>query len=248
MLEVRSLSKQFGSLKAVDSVSFEIESGEFRSLIGPNGAGKSTTFNMITGSLEPTEGQVLLRDEDITGADPHEIARKGCARSFQITSVFPGLSVRENIRVMAQADSSKRLSPFRSKDSITEPLARADEVMELLDLTDLADRSASDLSHGQQRMLEIGLTLAIDPEILMFDEPTAGMSQEETREMIGLLDELKSEYTIFLVEHDMDVVMSLSDRISVLHYGDIIDEGPPDTIRDSEVVNEAYFGGDELYA
>ena len=120
--------------------------------------------------------------------------------------------------------------------------------MELLDLTDLADRSASDLSHGQQRMLEIGLTLAIDPEILMFDEPTAGMSQEETQEMVDLLDELKSEYTIFLVEHDMDVVMSLSDRISVLHYGDIIDEGTPETIRDSEVVNEAYFGGDELYA
>lgn len=248
MLEVNSLSKVFGSLEAVDSVSFEIETGEFRSLIGPNGAGKTTLFNMITGYLEPTSGNVFLDGDDITGDEPHEIARKGCARSFQITSVFEGLSVRENIRVMAQANSPERTSPFSPKDTLQEPLARADEVMELLELSDLADQPASELSHGQQRMLEIGLTLAIDPELLMFDEPTAGMSQEETREMIDLLDELKSEYTIFLVEHDMDVVMSLSDTISVLHYGNIIDEGSADEIRDSEVVKEAYFGGDELYA
>lgn len=247
MLEVQSLRRVFGSIVAVDSVSFTVETGEFKSLIGPNGAGKTTLFNMITGNLPPTDGRITLNGDDITGLEPHQIARKGCARSFQVTSIFPGLSVRENIRVMAQANSSNRMSPFRPKNSVEEPLSRSDEVMELLDLTELAERPASELSHGQQRMLEIGLTLAIDPEILLFDEPTAGMSQNETREMIELLDDLKSEYTIFLVEHDMDVVMSLSDRISVLHYGNIIDEGSPDDIRNSEVVNDAYFGGDEIY-
>ena len=248
MLEVDTLRKEFGSLVAVKDVSFEIETGEFRSLIGPNGAGKTTLFNMITGVLDPTAGRVTLDGADITGDSPHEIARKGCARSFQVTSVFPSLSVRENIRVMAQAATSGRLSPVRSKESLHEPLERAEEVMAFLDLSEYADKSAEDLSHGQQRMLEIGLTLAIDPEMLMFDEPTAGLSQEETREMIELLDRLKSEYTVFLVEHDMDVVMSLSDRISVLHYGELIDEGAPEAIRESEVVDEAYFGGDEIYA
>jgi branched-chain amino acid transport system ATP-binding protein len=247
MLRTESLEKRFGSLTAVNDVSIDVEKGEFRTLIGPNGAGKTTFFNLVTGSLPPTDGHIYLDGEEITGLGPHEIAQRGCSRSFQITSIFPDLTVEENIRVMAQATLEGRPSMFRPKETLTEPLERVDELVELLELEDVRDRTASELSHGQKRYLEIGLTLAPEPDLLMLDEPTAGMSQEETREIIELLDEIKSDYTVVLVEHDMDVVMSLSDRIMVLHHGDIIAEGAPAEIRDDERVREAYLGVEETY-
>lgn len=247
MLRTESLEKRFGTLTAVDGVSIDVETGEFRTLIGPNGAGKTTFFNLVTGSLPPSGGHIYLDGEEVTDLGPHEIARRGCSRSFQITSIFPDLTVEENIRVMAQAKLPGRPSMFKRKEDLAGPLKRVDELIDLLELADVRDRTASELSHGQKRYLELGLTLAPDPDLLMLDEPTAGMSQEETREIIGLLDEIKSDYTTVLVEHDMDVVMSLSDRIMVLHHGDIIAEGSPAEIRDDERVREAYLGVEESY-
>ncbi|MCY4729931.1 ABC transporter ATP-binding protein [Natronomonas gomsonensis] len=247
MLKTESLEKRFGNLKAVNDVSIDIEEGEFRSLIGPNGAGKTTLFNLVTGALTPSSGQIYFDGENITDLEPHEIAQRGCSRSFQITSIFPDLSVEENLRVMAQAKLRGRPSMFKRKEELVEPLKRVDELVDLLDLEDVRERTASELSHGQKRHLEIGLTLARDPNLLMLDEPTAGMSQEETREIIDLLNEIKSDYTVLLVEHDMDVVMSLSDRIMVLHHGEVIAEGTPDVVRDDERVREAYLGVEETY-
>jgi len=248
MLRTVNLTKRFGNLTAVNGVSLEIEAGESTALIGPNGAGKTTFFNLITGGLTPTSGEVWFDGTEITDLEPYEITHLGCSRSFQITSIFPELSVEENLRLMAQARDERRFSLLRRKESLKEPQARADELIDLLDLGEFRDREAADLSHGQKRYLEIGLTLAPDPKFLMLDEPTAGMSQEETREIVELLDEIKERYTILLVEHDMDVVMTIADRIMVLHHGQIIAEGSPDEIRQDENVREAYLGVEETYA
>jgi len=248
MLRTVDLTKRFGNLTAVNGVSLEIEAGESTALIGPNGAGKTTFFNLITGGLTPTSGEVWFDGTEITDLEPYEITHLGCSRSFQITSIFPELSVEENLRLMAQARDERRFSLLRRKESLEEPQARADELIDLLDLGEFRDREAADLSHGQKRYLEIGLTLAPDPKFLMLDEPTAGMSQEETREIVELLDEIKERYTILLVEHDMDVVMTIADRIMVLHHGQIIAEGSPDEIRQDENVREAYLGVEETYA
>jgi branched-chain amino acid transport system ATP-binding protein len=247
MLTTDSLTKRFGNLVAVDSVSTTVQEGNFCSLIGPNGAGKTTFFNLLTGSLRPTEGTIRLGDRDVTGLAPHEIARMGCSRSFQITSIFPELTVHENLRVMAQVNSESRASMLRHKRTLLEPSDRAHELIETLGLEEVRDREARDLSHGQKRNLEIGLTLATDPTLLLLDEPTAGMSQEETAETVDLLDEIKDQFTVLLVEHDMDVVMSLSDRIMVLHHGSIIADGTPEEIRDDERVREAYLGVEGTY-
>lgn len=247
MLKTETLEKQFGDLTAVDNVSIEVDAGEFRTLIGPNGAGKTTFFNLITGSLTPTSGSVWFDGEDITDLEPHEIAQRGCSRSFQITSIFPALTVEENLRVMAQAKDDARRKLFILKEELERPMNRVDELVDLLDLEPVRHRTASELSHGQKRYLEIGLTLAGDPKLLMLDEPTAGMSQEETREIIQLLDKIKSEYTVVLVEHDMDVVMELSDRIMVLDHGNVIAEGTPEDVSNDERVREAYLGVEESY-
>lgn len=247
MLKTESLEKRFGNLTAVDNVSIEVDAGEFRTLIGPNGAGKTTFFNLITGGLTPTSGSVWFDGEDITDLEPHEIAQRGCSRSFQITSIFPALTVEENLQVVAQAKDDGRRKLFTPKEKLERPMNRVDELVDLLDLEPVRHRTASELSHGQKRYLEIGLTLAGDPKLLMLDEPTAGMSQEETREIIHLLDEIKSEYTIVLVEHDMDVVMELSDRIMVLHHGNVIAEGTPEEVSNDERVREAYLGVEETY-
>lgn len=246
MLRTENLTKKFGSLLAVDSVDIEVEEGSLQSLIGPNGAGKTTLFNLITGDLSPTEGSIFFKDQDITDLEPHEFAQLGCARSFQITSIFPELTIAENFRVVAQAKVEGRTSMFKRKEELTDPLERAEELIELLDLGEFSNREAQDLSHGQKRTLEIGLSLAGNPELLLLDEPTAGMGQEGTREIIELLNELQSEYTIFLVEHDMDVVMSLSEDVKVLHQGKIIADGPPDEIRADPAVREAYLGEEAL--
>lgn len=242
LLATESLTKNFGQLTAVDDVSLTVEPGEFHSLIGPNGAGKTTFFDLITGGLSPSRGQIFFDEMDITGAEPHEIARIGCARSFQITSVFPALTVFENLRVMAQAQSSDRTDIFRQKASIGMAVERAHNLIDMLGLDEVRNRPAEELSHGQKRTLEVGLTLATDPELLLLDEPTAGMGREETVELINLLKQLKTEYTMFVVEHDMDVVMSLSDRITVLHDGSVIANGPPETVTENQAVNEAYLG------
>ena len=247
MLRTEALTKRFGNIVAVDDVSIEIPNGEFRALIGPNGAGKTTFFNLITGGLSPSTGRIWFDDEDITNLEPYEVSQRGCSRSFQITSIFPELTVEENLRLVAQAKDEGRFSMFRRKEKLTKPMARADELIEFLELENVRDRMAEELSHGQKRYLEIGLALAPEPKLLMLDEPTAGMSQEESHEIVALLNEIKSEYTVVLVEHDMDVVMSLSDHIMVLHHGNVIAEGTTNEVSNDDRVREAYLGVEETY-
>jgi branched-chain amino acid transport system ATP-binding protein len=249
ILATENLTKQFGSLVAVDDVNLTVERGEFRSLIGPNGAGKTTTFNLLTGAMKPTRGTVTFNGENVTALPPHERVRRGLGRSFQITNVFAGLTVRENVRLAAQAAREEGFRPTE------EYLARADEfddvnahTRDVLDRSGLlgrADEMADVLAYGDKRRLEIAIVLATDPDMVLLDEPTAGMSAEETRATMDLIDDVLSDRTLLLIEHDIDLVMRVSDRITVLHRGEVLAEGDPDEISENDDVREAYFGGVE---
>ncbi|MEF8786781.1 MAG: ABC transporter ATP-binding protein [Haloarculaceae archaeon] len=247
VLKTEGLTKRFGELTAVDHVDLEVESGEFRSVIGPNGAGKTTTFNLITGALIPTEGTVLFKGEDITNMEPHHRVRRGLGRSFQITNVFGGLTVRENVRVAAQSVFNDDIGPasamFRDKDSFDDITAHTDEILEQIGLRGRADETAETLAYGDQRRLEIGLVLATDPELVMLDEPTAGMSSEETQSTMELISDVLSDQSLMLIEHDIDLVMRVSDRITVLTRGEVLASGTPEEIANDEAVRDAYLGG-----
>jgi branched-chain amino acid transport system ATP-binding protein len=247
ILETESLTKRFGELTAVDGVDLAVERGEFRSVIGPNGAGKTTLFNCVTGALSPSAGTVRFDGEDVTGLPPHERVRRGLGRSFQITNLFGGLSVRENVRLAAQsvfdAGMPTREEMLRDKESFGEINERAADVLERVGLADRAGERAETLAHGDQRRLEIGVVLATDPELVLLDEPTAGMGTEETRTTIDLVEDVLADRTLVLIEHDIDVVMELSDRITVLARGQVLAEGDPAEIAADEDVREAYLGG-----
>lgn len=245
ILETEGVTKRFGQLTAVDNVSLEVEPGETRSIIGPNGAGKSTLFNLITGLLVPDTGTVRFNGEDITGLRPYRIARKGIVRSFQITDVFTGLSAYENVRIAAQVGDPKRDSILRRADSLEAVNETAERVLADIGLDDRADQPAADFAYGDLRKLEIGLAIANDPEILLLDEPTAGMSREETINTIRMIRRLADEhdFTLMLIEHDLEIVMNISDRVTVLQDGGVIAEGPPDDVRRDQTVREAYLGG-----
>jgi len=242
LLETSNLTKRFGTLTAVDSVSLDINEGEFRSIIGPNGAGKTTLLNMLSGRLNPSEGSVAFDGSDITGLPPYEIARKGFSRSFQINNIFPGLTVHENLRVVTQrADSYKRL--FRSKSKLTDSIDKADEILQQFGLMDIRDTQAENISYGEKRILEVCIALANDPVCLLLDEPTAGLSSEETEQMMQLIQKLKEDHTILLVEHDMDIVMALSDKITVLNNGEVLVTEDPEEVRADENVRSVYLEG-----
>jgi branched-chain amino acid transport system ATP-binding protein len=247
ILETESLTKRFGELTAVDGVDLAVERGEFRSVIGPNGAGKTTLFNCVTGALSPSAGTVRFDGEDVTGLPPHERVRRGLGRSFQITNLFGGLSVRENVRLAAQsvfdAGMPTREEMLRDKESFGEINERAADVLERVGLADRAGERAETLAHGDQRRLEIGVVLATDPELVLLDEPTAGMGTEETRTTIDLVEDVLADRTLVLIEHDIDVVMELSDRVTVLARGQVLAEGDPAEIAADEDVREAYLGG-----
>jgi branched-chain amino acid transport system ATP-binding protein len=243
LLETEDLTKHFGGVTAVQDVDLSVPEGEITSLIGPNGAGKTTLFNMLTGSLEPSSGEVRFQGEEITGLPPEAIAREGVARSFQITNVFEGVSVLENVRVAVQARHRGGWNFYQDADNKREYIDEALEILSTVGLEDQRDQQASALSHGAKRSLEIGITLAIGPDLLLLDEPAAGMSQVEIDELLDLIDDLAGEYTIMLVEHNMDIVMNISDTVTVLHNGAIISSGPPETVRADESVQEAYLGG-----
>jgi branched-chain amino acid transport system ATP-binding protein len=244
ILELEAVSKSFGALAALSRVSLGVRSGEIFSVIGPNGAGKSTLFNVVSGLYVPSAGRVRFEGQDITGLPPELVNRRGLAKTFQITNIFPEVSVFDNVQVAAQsraAVSGRLASLWRGPDV-------DDMVMELLEAVGLTARRqelAENLSHGEQRYLEICLALATRPRLLMLDEPTAGMTPGETKEATALIKLLARTrgLTVLLIEHDMSVVMGISDRIAVLHFGEKIAEGPPEAIRSHPQVIEAYLGG-----
>jgi branched-chain amino acid transport system ATP-binding protein len=241
LLRTERLTRAFGSLIAVDRVDVTIRAGELRSIIGPNGAGKTTFFRLISGEMAPSSGRIVFRDRDITGLAQHQVARLGIAKSYQITNVFPHLTVHENVRVAVQGHA--RAFNFWSRaDRLTDVRDRATALLKTVGLAGKGEGLAAHLSHGEKRHLEIGIALASDPVLLLLDEPTAGMSPEETDETMRLIRELAAGRTVILVEHKMKVVMKISDRITVLHQGQILAEGTPEEIRANDRVQQTYLG------
>jgi len=250
LLEVENLTKTFAGLTAVDDVSLSVESGTIRALIGPNGAGKSTTINCVTGLLDPSAGSVTFDDEDITGADLHDVVQRGISKSFQTASIFPDLSVVDNVRVAAfgTEHGSFRFNFLRKRNTYDDVDATATESLESVGLGNSADRLAKTLSYGDKRRLEIAIALASDPELLFMDEPTAGMSPEETERTVDLVERLQAELglTIVMVEHDMEVIFRVADHITVLHGGEVIADGTPHEVKGDPRVQKAYLGGVEI--
>jgi branched-chain amino acid transport system ATP-binding protein len=241
LLRTEALSRSYGSLLAVDRVSLVVAEGELRSIIGPNGAGKTTFFKLISGEVAPTGGRIWFRGRDVTGLPQHAVSRLGLAKSYQITNVFPHLSVFENVRVAAQGH--RRSFDFWSRAAaLAAPRARAHELLATVGLGPKADLLAAHLSHGEKRHLELAIALASDPALLLLDEPTAGMSPEETDETMVLIRALAAGRTIVLVEHKMKLVMRISDRITVLHQGQVLADGTPEEIRANALVQRTYLG------
>ena len=243
-LEIRGATKAFGSLIAVDTMSMKVENGELRAVIGPNGAGKTTFFNLITGFFPPTTGEILLDGQNINRIAAAGRVKLGMGRTFQITEIFPELTVRENVRIAVETGLGFSLRGWLNRADHKRVDESCDEVMELARLTEKAGRLVGELSHGDQRAAEISMALALKPSLLLLDEPTAGMGDEETYQVTGLIRRLHrdSKYTIVLIEHDMRVVFHLADRISVLAEGKLLAEGTPAEIAANEVVQNAYLG------
>jgi len=240
VLRTESLTERFGGLTALNNVSIEVPRGEIRAVIGPNGAGKSTFFNCLTGVLRPTSGRILFNGEDIAGLPPHRISQKGIARSYQITNILPNATTLENVRLAAQ---SRRhgWSLLTHYAAFADILDRAHAILAAVGLADKADELAANLSHGEQRNLEIGIALATEPQLLCLDEPTAGMSAAETHDTMELVRRISRDLTIMIVEHDMQVVMELAQQITVLHYGEVLAEGTPAEIQRNPRVLEVYL-------
>ena len=244
ILETHGLTKSFGALTAVNAVSLRIEAGTLHSIIGPNGAGKTTLFNLLTGTFPPSSGSIVLDGHDVTGTPAHRVAHLGLARSFQRTNVFPAFSLLENVWVAAFATGrSWRGLLFRNADRYPEAKERALRALADVGLEGKSRHLAREISHGEQRQLELAIALAAQPRVLLLDEPAAGLSPEESRRMVALVRSLKGRYTIVLIEHKMDIIMSVSDRISVMHFGRLIAEGPPAEIQRNPEVRRAYLGG-----
>lgn len=244
LLKVQDLSKAFGRVVTANGLNFEIHGGEITSVIGPNGAGKSTLINMLSGSLAPDGGRVFLRGEEITHLPTHRRVMLGLCRSFQVVNVFPCLTVFQNIQIPVLGISRKARHIFRNLRREPEVTERVMEVLDHLNLADRAQTLATELSHGDQRLLEIGIALAVKPRLLFLDEPTAGMNPVERVEILKNIRRLSAtgRTTFVIVEHDMDIVFSLSDRVMVLHRGDILCDGPPDVVKVDEQTRECYLG------
>jgi len=244
LLQVENVSRRFGDLVAVNGVSMTVEKGELRAVIGPNGAGKTTFFNLISGFLTPSSGRIVFDGEDVTRLLPARRVWRGMARTFQITEVFPELTTRENLRIAVEVASGYRLKTWLSRDADGEVRARVTDLLDMGGLVDEADRLVGELAHGDQRATEIMMALALKPRLLLLDEPTAGMGDQETYDITQLIRKLHKDQslTIVLIEHDMRVVFHLADRIMVLAEGSMLAEGTPEEIARSEAVQEAYLG------
>jgi ABC-type branched-subunit amino acid transport system ATPase component len=244
LLAIEGVTRTFGALSALAGVSFALEAHERRAVIGPNGAGKTTLFNVITGQLPPSGGRIVFDGRPIAGLPPHAVARLGVSRSFQRTNLFPRLAVLENLRLAAAAGAAGSYNLLGRVERVTAPLARARETAAAVGLAERLDTVAGQLSYGEQRQLEVGVALASRPKLLLLDEPTAGMSPEETQRMTRMLEGLPREVTLLIIEHDMDVVASLADRVTVLHYGEVLTEGTFDEVKRDPRVYEVYLGSE----
>lgn len=245
LLETHDLRKAFGALVAVDDVSIQVQAGTIHSIIGPNGAGKTTFFNLLSGNLEPTAGRVIYKGKDITRLPLHRSAHIGIGRSFQITNLFPNLTALENVRLACQALGKDNFRFLQPAGHFKQYEQRAQAILQQVGLAERALMPARTLPHGDQRKLELGIILAADPELLLLDEPTAGMAAEQVPELMALIKEIQTsgDKTVVLVEHNMNVVMSISDRITVMHQGQVLAEGTPAEIAANETVQSAYLGG-----
>jgi branched-chain amino acid transport system ATP-binding protein len=245
VLEVTSLSKSFDGFKAVNNAGLSVKEGEVVAVIGPNGAGKTTLFNLITGVLKPDGGKVLFKGEDITGLPPYKVCRRGMSRSFQVVNVFPRLSVFENVQVSVLSQQKRTWNLFTPSAKLV--VRETDRILENVGLMDIRDAKSAALSHGERKVLEIAIALGGSPEFLILDEPTAGMSPEETTRCIDLIKQLKEKLgiTILFCEHDMEIVFSISDRIMVMVRGSTIIEGTCDDVRCCREVQDAYLGGSD---
>lgn len=246
LLECHDVSQHFGRLVAVKDVSLNVEEGELHAIIGPNGAGKTTFFNTITGYFRPTKGRILFDGKDVTALPAAARVKMGMARTFQITEIFPELTVRENLRIPVEVALGLQDTVFPSRRQAEEVNRRIDELLDAGDLTAHADRTVGELPHGDQRSTEIMMAVALRPRLLLLDEPAAGMGNQETYDTAVLIRRLhrRQRFTIVLVEHDMRVVFNLADRITVLSEGEVLDRGTPDEIAASEKVQAAYLGGE----
>jgi branched-chain amino acid transport system ATP-binding protein len=241
MFRVEHVTKSFGGLTAVNDVSFDLEKGELSSIIGPNGAGKTTLFNLMTGHIKPDRGQFAFEGKDITGLSPHTICRRGIGRSFQRTNIFPRLSAFDNVQVALLSWQRKSRNIFIKSEKLLRK--EANEILESVGLDDKKETTAGLLAHGDQRRLEIGITLGTHPRLVLLDEPTAGMSPEESNKTVDLVQRLVRErdLTLLFIEHDMNVVFSISEKVRVMHMGAIIAEGTPEEIRANDEVQRIYL-------
>jgi len=245
ILELQGIYKDFDGLEVLFGINLGIQQGERHAIIGPNGAGKSTIFNVITGKYMPSKGKVLFQGQDVTGTSPHKLNRHGLARSFQITNIFRTMTVFQNVRNAILSKNKIRYNLFSRLDRLKNINDQTERVLDQIGLLDRKDVVAGLLSYGQQRALEIGLTIATEPDLILLDEPTAGMSSEETREAVKLIERVTQGKTLVIVEHDMEVVFSLAHRITVIYYGEVLASGPPDEIRQNQKVKDAYLGEEE---
>jgi branched-chain amino acid transport system ATP-binding protein len=246
ILETKGLFKDFNGLEILFNVNLEVKAGERHAIIGPNGAGKTTLFNVITGTYHPSKGKITFKGKDISGARPHELTRLGMGRSFQITSTFHNMTAFQNIRLAILSKNKIRFNLFRKVDRMDDITREAEEVLKRINLDRERDLQAGALSYGKHRSLEISMALATDPDLVLLDEPTAGMSRDETHWAVELIRRLTEGKTMVIIEHDMDVVFSLADRITVLHYGEILTTGTPQEIRENQAVKDAYLGEAEV--
>ncbi len=244
-LRLKNVRKSFGRTEIINGVSLDIADGERHAIIGPNGAGKSTLFNLVSGRFPVSSGHIELRGEDITNLEPHLINRKGLSRSFQITNIFPRMSVYENVRCAVLWSLGYKYSFWQRIGGLRDVAQRTDEIISLIGMHDRRDRLAGVLTYAEQRALEIGVTIGTGADVILLDEPTAGMSHSETDEAVELIRKVTTGKSLVMVEHDMGVVFNLADRISVLVYGEVIATGTPEEIRGNKAVQEAYLGTEQ---
>jgi branched-chain amino acid transport system ATP-binding protein len=242
LLRLEEVYKDFSGLQVLSGISLKVIEGERHAIIGPNGAGKSTLFNLITGLYKPSRGKIFFSDKDITGWPVYKIARIGISRSFQVINIFPEMTLFENVRNAVVSRVDRRFNWVSSLNRSAEIREESDRIIRLIGMTDVRDFPVSELSYGMQRQLELALTLARDPVLILLDEPTAGLDTEETRTIVRLIKQVTEKKTLVIVEHDMDVVFDLADTITVIHYGKVLATGSPDEIRENEEVKKAYLG------